>query len=388
MPHPAQPRSHGPSSSRGPTIQEGTTCRRCSYSLAGLTPDGVCPECGLPIMRSVGPWRASAEAPLYAVPRWRMCLLTIGLGAMGLAGTLTFLRMIFGLLPSAVWLGALVLAWAAGLLLVAIPRPLYVAMPAPDKARISPFRWVCIGAGLLCGGMAVLTALLPLASVREDWCMLAAGLTQWAWVIGSCLGAFLVLPTLSWLSDTALVDRLRDAAVLALAFGAMTLACRLILGIAPEWMHGIAWVVGVLSAMVFGVSSAYVNVAMLLAAWTTLWALANTRELQRIETKRMLRERERLAKAERKAAEAAAKARLDGQSPQRAQPSVQVTGPTLSLADDEDESDAVESAQPARYSVAGVRLTPQRISRSEHQIRPSGEVLEPYQLEDVEPEGA
>lgn len=43
----------------------GVACKQCGYALDGLTPEGLCPECGLPVERSLTDNQLRNSAPAY-----------------------------------------------------------------------------------------------------------------------------------------------------------------------------------------------------------------------------------------------------------------------------------------------------------------------------------
>lgn len=61
-------------------LSESTPCVSCGYELVGLAPEGVCPECGVDILRSLNPERLASQP--------RAVLWRIQIGAMLLAGVL------------------------------------------------------------------------------------------------------------------------------------------------------------------------------------------------------------------------------------------------------------------------------------------------------------
>lgn len=102
-------------------------CGSCGYNLKGLSPGGVCPECGTPIRPKAG---TSEIAPdLLEAPR--SLVTTIGMACIGLAG-LTVLEILVGIGmawggASALWTSAIGvcfgLAWVACVVLATVPRP-------------------------------------------------------------------------------------------------------------------------------------------------------------------------------------------------------------------------------------------------------------------------
>lgn len=102
-------------------------CGSCGYNLKGLSPGGLCPECGTPIRPKAG---TSEIAPdLLEAPR--ALVTTIGLACLGLAG-LTVLEVLVGIGmawggASALWTSAIGLcfglAWVACVALATVPRP-------------------------------------------------------------------------------------------------------------------------------------------------------------------------------------------------------------------------------------------------------------------------
>lgn len=138
-------------------------CGSCGYNLKGLSPGGVCPECGTPIRPRAG---TSEIAPdLLEAPR--SLVTTIGLACLGLAG-LTLLEMLVSIgmawgRASALWTSAIGvcfgLAWVAGVALATRPRPGAPKDGAPAMIE-SGIRWVArlmslmVPAGFACVLMA------------------------------------------------------------------------------------------------------------------------------------------------------------------------------------------------------------------------------------------
>lgn len=139
-------------------LEHDRPCATCGYNLKGLSPGGVCPECGSPIRPRAG---TSEIAPdLLEAPR--ATVLTIGYGCLGLVG-LTILEFLITVAmgigkASTLWLSAVGvcfgLAWVAGVALATIERP---GVPKAGAPRAIEFciRWGArAGALLVPGGFA------------------------------------------------------------------------------------------------------------------------------------------------------------------------------------------------------------------------------------------
>lgn len=53
------------------TVESSTPCRGCGYDVRGLASDGVCPECGFPIERTLGSDLLSNSSPEYVAKLYR-----------------------------------------------------------------------------------------------------------------------------------------------------------------------------------------------------------------------------------------------------------------------------------------------------------------------------
>jgi hypothetical protein len=61
--------------STGPgAIEADVPCERCGYNLRGLTPPGLCPECGHDVERSCATWRRRTQALPPPDAEWVACL--------------------------------------------------------------------------------------------------------------------------------------------------------------------------------------------------------------------------------------------------------------------------------------------------------------------------
>lgn len=108
-------------------LEHDRPCGTCGYNLKGLSPGGVCPECGSPIRPRSGTSEIAPE--LLEAPR--ATVVSIGYGCLGLVG-LTVLEFLVNVgmglgKASTLWLSAVGvcfgLAWVAGVALVTSARP-------------------------------------------------------------------------------------------------------------------------------------------------------------------------------------------------------------------------------------------------------------------------
>lgn len=85
-----------------PLVRVGTAglaCRGCAYELDGLSLDGQCPECGMPIERSIRGDALQYASPQYVRTLWlgaSIALLTVVLEAIGLVGFIVFMALTDG----------------------------------------------------------------------------------------------------------------------------------------------------------------------------------------------------------------------------------------------------------------------------------------------------
>lgn len=176
---PAAPVVVSPPDAEG--IAHHPRCTACEYLLLGLPPEGVCPECGQPIVKSMQAYRAAEACPDWMTNLRAAADCTVsGLGILVAAAAVTFLAILLALV--AVPLGALagvaafVLAvGGAGTVLIGTisltTRSTDDRLPASaERARVAARRacaaaWVCLPFVAVTCSVPPLIASMLLASV-------------------------------------------------------------------------------------------------------------------------------------------------------------------------------------------------------------------------------
>lgn len=128
-------------------VPDGVPCKQCGYDLLGLVPTGVCPECGLPIERSLTDDLLRHSSPSYLgqlhqgvflilagiIAQFVMLVGAIFIGVAtsfggGTIGTLQAVMTLFSLIATAV------IAW--GWFLFSAPDPAFVGRLDGSRARV------------------------------------------------------------------------------------------------------------------------------------------------------------------------------------------------------------------------------------------------------------
>ncbi len=256
-------------------------CAHCGYNLRGLTPGGVCPECGQPI-RIAGPARLSGgtltDAPMPYLRRiaWGGVLIGMAAGVVSTAALAgAFIARVTG--PGPV-LGALFVstgAWVLGVWVVTCERPPTDPPAPPDRrltrltiaARLTQLGWP---AAILAQVIAS-RAGAPLADLA-GYAGLGMGLIGALGILPTCL----VLADLAeWAMDTGLAARFRTAGVGVSVFGTISLT----LGFAAPYL-GIAWIylgiVYLVTRVLFLVGVVALIWSAIQLAFMPLWAISNS----------------------------------------------------------------------------------------------------------------
>lgn len=109
------------------TLENDRPCGSCGYNLKGLTPGGVCPECGTPIRDRASANEATPE--LLEAPRGHVqalaagCFILIGVVVLKYLLALGLALGRASLMWSSAALACIGLLWLVGVVLVTLPRP-------------------------------------------------------------------------------------------------------------------------------------------------------------------------------------------------------------------------------------------------------------------------
>lgn len=174
-------------------VPDGTRCVGCGYELAGLPEDGVCPECGIEVERSL-----KGELMLKASPGYLAMLhrgSVVALAALLLQVLNLFASVFFGMAFSMMGYGpvvSLLLVFAfvqfglGGLFLLgwwmlSTPLPSLKDAPQANRARVW-VRWLLVASAVLLGVRAGLMLVLSMGGVWPDpisMAMLVLVLVAW-----------------------------------------------------------------------------------------------------------------------------------------------------------------------------------------------------------------
>ena len=128
-------------------VPEGTPCKQCGYALEGLPSDGMCPECGLPIERSLTDDQLRHSSPAYLALLHRGVFLILAgiiaqlllfVGALFIGFALSIGGVAIGTVQAVMTLFSLIatgaIAW--GWFLFSAPDPAFVGRLDGSRARV------------------------------------------------------------------------------------------------------------------------------------------------------------------------------------------------------------------------------------------------------------
>lgn len=266
-----------------PKMPKASTCRRCGYSLQGLKPGGVCPECGTPFsgMRVSGRFHDSLmDAPLEYIRTLRTGVGLLAVSALVLiAGVVATL--IFGgvaMSGSALVLGVL---WGIGVWLTTNPRPVDDSI-APDAVLDSVLlRQVCRGSQMAMpvGGLLMVSLWWLVTYSKPPSGVVAAGSIGIGLVYLISIVSLVPFSVyLSALSDWAGHDSLgrQFRVVITVISGGATLAVVFTIAAAASVnIRGLSALVVSWMGVLIVLASMYFLVLVIRLANATMWAIKN-----------------------------------------------------------------------------------------------------------------
>jgi predicted RNA-binding Zn-ribbon protein involved in translation (DUF1610 family) len=266
-------------------IIDGRTCIACGYSLQGLWTDGVCPECGRPIMTRRKRIPRYSDNLINAPMGW-LLVFSFGSTLLALSG-IALIASLVVLAITQLWQAAFAAlisgsAWSIATFMTTRPRPVTKATTTPPHlewvalrwiSRLTQVCWFLMGVGLFAlarfvpaGGAGGASHVLSVATVALG-CIAGLG------IIPLCV----ILSNLAfWAEDAALGQHLRGCAWTVGVSGALSLLSLLHVSSAVASLGGplVVLVAAMVQALVY-----FPILYMLFCLWLlhsmARWALRN-----------------------------------------------------------------------------------------------------------------